>query len=201
MQIFKLQVMKLFTSLPLCATLLTIAALLTACASTSVTLQPADRPAVCAQTSTALLVWTPRWRADQKDVAAREEAAAAGLHDYFSQATCFSSTQVRRLPDLADATVRAEAARMVSLPQTVVGIEVQELGPVVRLLSSAALVEGGTEVKLRVLVYGPGAEARPRSFTAHWQNGGPGVVKGVASLRADMRAALQAALADPASRL
>lgn len=192
--------MELFTRLPIFATMLSIATLLTACASTTVTLQPADRPAVCAPASTALVVWTPHWRADQKDVAAREEAAASGLRDYFSQPGCFAATQVSRLPDLSAATVRAELARMAAPPQTVVGIEVQELGPVVRLLSSAALVEGGTEVKLRVLVFGPGAGSAPRSFTAHWQNGGPGVVKGVSSLQADMRTALQAALADPAPR-
>lgn len=35
---------------------------------------------------------------------------------------------------------------------------------------------------------------QPRAFTVHWRHGGPGVVKGVASLPADMDAALRAGL-------
>ncbi|MEK6786594.1 MAG: hypothetical protein AABY61_14045 [Nitrospirota bacterium] len=65
-----------------------------------------------------------------------------------------------------------------------------ELGPVIKLLSSLALVEGGTEVVLQVAEYIPPAEALNRTFTVHWRNGGPGVVKGVATLPKDMQAAL-----------
>ena len=61
-------------------------------------------------------------------------------------------------------------------------------------MSSAALVDGGTEVLLSISVYSPQSAAELRQFTVHWQDGGPGVVKGVASLPADMRAALQAGL-------
>jgi hypothetical protein len=34
----------------------------------------------------------------------------------------------------------------------------------------------------------------PRAFTVQWRNGGPGVVKGVATLAQDLQAALAAAL-------
>lgn len=73
-------------------------------------------------------------------------------------------------------------------------IAVRELGPVVRLLSSAALVEGSTHVVLDVTEYSPPASTNPREFSVNWQNGGPGVIKGVSSLPADMEAALAAAL-------
>jgi hypothetical protein len=36
--------------------------------------------------------------------------------------------------------------------------------------------------------------AREREFSVHWRNGGPGVVKGVASLAGDIQQALAAAL-------
>jgi len=74
-----------------------------------------------------------------------------------------------------------------------VAIAVRELGPVVRLGSSRALVEGGTEVVLDIEEHAP-ANPKPRSFSVHWLNGGPGVVKGVATLSQDIEAALAAGL-------
>lgn len=79
-------------------------------------------------------------------------------------------------------------------PAQVVGVEVRELGPIVKLLSSAALIEGGTEAVLRIIAYSPQSGDEVRQFTVHWHNGGPGVVKGVASLPGDMQAALRAGL-------
>ena len=70
----------------------------------------------------------------------------------------------------------------------------RELGPVVKLLSSLALVDGGTEVVLQVAEYSPPSSAQPREFTVHWQHGGHGVIKGVSSLAQDMQAALIAGL-------
>jgi hypothetical protein len=76
---------------------------------------------------------------------------------------------------------------------------VRELGPVLRIGASPALIEGGTEVLLDVTVYLKGRPASPQRFTAHWMHGGAGVVKGVASLPDDMVAALKASL-QPAAR-
>jgi hypothetical protein len=42
-------------------------------------------------------------------------------------------------------------------------LTVRELGPTVKLLSSAALVEGGTEVVVDVAVYRPGRREPDRS--------------------------------------
>jgi len=172
--------------------------LLAGCASTSVLLSPSPQAPVCEREAAALVLWAPEWRPDQKDVVDREAAAATGLKNFLGNSGCFARWELRRIPDLAPATVSAQAA-VASGPFTrTVVIAVRELGPVVKLLSSAALVEGGTEVVLQVTaVSGPGAAA-PRMFTVHWRNGGPGVVKGVASLPGDMQAALSAAL-QPAS--
>ncbi len=60
----------------------------------------------------------------------------------------------------------------------------------IKLLSSLTLIEGSTEVVLQVAEYIPSDEALNRTFTVHWQNGGPGVIKGVSSLPQDMQAAL-----------
>ena len=165
------------------------------CASTtSATLQPSPQAPVCDASAQALVLWAPRWRPDQKDVPAREDAAAAGLNDFLARSGCFAHAELRRVPAVATAAVQAELGRSGGAVGLLVGIEVRELGPVLKLMSSAALVDGGTEVLLRISVYSPQSAAELRQFTVHWQDGGPGVVKGVASLPADMRAALQAGL-------
>lgn len=175
------------------------AVLLGACASTTVTLSPTPQPPVCDPSAAALVLWAPAWRADQKDVPAREAAAADGLARFFAGAGCFARTELRRLPGLdaaALAAARDAAAR--ERFDTVLTVEVQELGPVLRLLSSPALVDGGTEVVLRVGVLPVAAGLPPRSFSVRRTHGGPGVVQGVAGLPDDLGATLQAALQPPA---
>lgn len=165
------------------------AALLTACASTTVTLQPSPQQPVCTPAAATLVVWAPQWRPDQKDVSAREQAAASGLKSFLAQSGCFARSELRRVADLAPSSVSSQLANAPDSLARVVGIEVRELGPIVKLLSSAALVNGGTEVLLRIIEYSPQSAKEQRQFTVHWQNGGPGVVKGVASLPSDMQAA------------
>ena len=181
-----------FRSLPLVASLVA-AALLGACAGTAttqVTLTPPDQAPVC-QPQAALkasVFWRIQWRADQKDVPEREAAAAQGIQRFFADGGCFASATVARTAENGSAfDVPAGADRIVVLT-------VRELGPVVRLLSSAALVEGGTEVVVDVAVHRPGAREPRQQFSIRWQEGGPGVVKGVQTLPADMTAALKAGL-------
>ena len=175
------------------------ATLLAGCASTRVSLTPPGQAPVCDRTATALVLWSPHWRADQKDVAAREAAAAAGLDRFVAESGCFAGSTLRRLTDPGPASVEAALAGTSTAVNAVVVIGVRELGPVVRL-GSAALVEGGTEVVLHVVAHDGPQRARRREFTVHWQHGGPGVVKGVASLSADMQAALVAGLQPEAAR-
>jgi hypothetical protein len=72
----------------------------------------------------------------------------------------------------------------------VIAVTLRELGPVITFLSSPALIDGGTEVVFQVAEYIPPSEIQTRSFAVHWQNGGPGLIKGVGSLPQDMQAAL-----------
>lgn len=164
--------------------------LLAGCASTAITLNPSPQAPVCERTAAALVLWAPEWRPDQKDVVERELAAATGLKDFFANSGCFARSELRRIPDLSPTTVSAQVASATGHFTRVVVVGVRELGPVVKLLSSAALVEGGTEVVLQVAEYSVPGVTQPREFTVHWRNGGPGVVKGVASLPGDMQAAL-----------
>lgn len=168
--------------------------LVSACASTAVTLTPSPQAPVCDRSAQALVLWAPQWRPDQKDVAAREAAAASGLSSFFAGSACFAGTELRRVSPLSLATVESELAASGGRYHSVVTIAVRELGPVVELFSSAALVEGGTEVVLQVGVRSPPSAGPTREFTVHWRNGGPGVVKGVASLPGDMSAALRSGL-------
>lgn len=166
------------------------------CASTTVTVTPSPQAPVCDARAAALVLWALEWRADQKDVPDREAAAASGLDEFFRRSGCFARTELRRVPDVARESVSSQVAGAsdVGSFDLVVTIAVRELGPVVKLLASPALVDGGTEVVLQTSVYVPPDSAQPRTFTIHWQNGGPGVVKGVASLPGDIQEALAAGM-------
>jgi hypothetical protein len=89
--------------------------------------------------------------------------------------------------------VQDAVASAISRNEKVVLIVVRELGPTVKIGASLALVEGGTEVVLDVSVYEL-AIPTPRTFNVQWRRGGPGVVKGVATLPQDLQAALTAGL-------
>ena len=168
--------------------------LLAGCASTAITLNPSPQAPVCESTATALVLWAPEWRPNQKDVVDREVAAATGLKKFFGGTACFARSELRRIPGLSPAAVSAQVASESGQFTRVVVIGVRELGPVVKLLSSAALVDGGTEVVLQIFTYLVPGVVQEREFTVHWRNGGPGVVKGVASLPDDIQAALLAGL-------
>ena len=140
------------------------------------------------QSRSALVLWGPQWRTDQKDVHSREEAAR------------FARYEVRRLAsgDASAAPSRQEllalAATTNPTPDRVLAITVRELGPIVKLLSSAALVEGGTEVVLGITAAAVDSGALLANHETHWQHGGAMVVRGTSSLSQDMRAALSASL-------
>ncbi len=148
----------------------------------------------------ALVLWGTNWRADQKDVPLREAAARQGIEQFFADSKCYSKARVLRnvggrpAIELSQEEVRQVAMGVEPPPARVLVIVVRELGPVIKLLGSAALLEGGTEVVLDIRAQALDEQAPAADFTAHWQNGGPGVIKGVVTLVEDMRAALQAAL-------
>jgi hypothetical protein len=126
------------------------ALLLSACAGTEVTLSPSPQAPVCDRSATALVLWAPQWRPDQKDVASREEAAAAGMSSFFAGSGCFARMELRRVNSLSPSVVNSELGAPNAQFSSLVTVAVRELGPVVKLLSSASLVEGGTEVVLQV---------------------------------------------------
>lgn len=171
---------------------------LSGCATTTVTLNPAPQPPVCDAQADALIVWATRWRPDQKDVAERTAAAATGIQSFFQRSGCFARHEVRYVPDIDETTRATPGAGAFS---RVVSIAVRELGPTLQIGSSAGLVEGGTVVVLQVSEHLLGDPPRTRNFTVHWRNGGPGVIKGVATLVDDLQAALAAGLGrSPPSR-
>jgi hypothetical protein len=156
---------------------------LAGCASTKVeTTGPAVRP-LCRADATATVVWAPKWRADQKDVEEREAAAYRGIERFFAESRCFAKVVIIR-----------DDGRVLDLGgDRFVAIRVRELGPVVRI-GSPVVVEGGTEVVLELKVLDARTLEVLADLRTHWQNGGPGVIKGVAKLDEDMRAALAAVL-------
>lgn len=164
------------------------------CASTTtIKVSPSPQAPVCEVSKTALILWRTQWRADQKDVLERETVAAAGIGQFFKSSGCFKSASVERMPQLSEEQARQTASAAVTQSDKVLLLSFRELGPTVKIGSSIALVEGGTEAVLDVTEFVPG-KATLRSFTVHWNSGGPGVLKGVASLPQDTQAALAAAL-------
>ena len=177
--------------------LLCVALLAGCAATTSLTLTPSPQPAVCqhgSQRITAAVLWGTRWRVDQKDVADREVAAGSGIARFFRESGCFASVEVQRLASSTELREQVAALADRSKHDVVLVVLVRELGPVLKLGSSAALVEGGTEVVLAISTYELRSATTARAFSAHWQNGGRGVVKGVASLPTDIESALTASL-------
>lgn len=181
--------------------------MLAGCASTRFTSDPpvlqkplcqsADQPLA------GLVFWETRWRPDQKDVPDRDKAAEQGLAAFFKQSGCFQSVEIQRIQS-TDSLAKDQAVaaiqtwtRQQTHPQRVLKIEVRELGPLLKLFASPALLEGGTEVVLVIHHWDPQTAEDLLHFQVHWQNGGPWVLKGVASLAEDMQAALKAALMTP----
>ena len=177
--------------------LLWLAALLLAisgCASTTTSLLiPSPQAPVCRGTAKAKIIWVTNWRLDQKDTSAREAAASEGISQFFERSACFLSASVHRLPQYSAASVQAAVADAATRYEKVVMLVVRELGPTLKLGASLALVEGGTEVVFEVSEYMP-VGPEPRTFSVQWRSGGPGVVKGVATLPQDMQAALASGL-------
>jgi hypothetical protein len=120
----------------------------------------------------------------------REAAAEAGLKEFLQSSGCFAGFELRRLPNTAASVVATEITSASGRFNKVITITLRELGPVIKLLSSPALIEGGTEVLLQVVEYTPPDEVQSRTFTIYCQNGGPGVIKGVGSLPQDIQTAL-----------
>lgn len=177
--------------------LMTVSLLAGCAATTSLTLTPSPQPAICQrgpERINAVVLWGTKWRVDQKDVTDRETAAKDGISRFFHESGCFNNVEIRRLASSAQSREQAAAMANTSMTDVVLVVVVRELGPILKLGSSAALVEGGTEVVVDFAAYQARAATPMRAFSAHWQNGGPGVVKGVASLPADIESALAASL-------
>ena len=177
---------------------------LSGCASTHFQITgQAPRQPLCQglnQQTSALVFWGPKWRPDQKNVPFREAAAQRGIERFFSTSKCFARFRIirkigdRESIDLPPLEASALAGVLGSTPSQLLFITVRELGPIVKLFSSLALVEGGTDVVLEIRAVSPSTGQTMANFTAHWQNGGPWVIKGVATLEQDMASALQGAL-------
>lgn len=176
-----------------------LCAALAGCASTSVTIDPPQPPTVCDAGARALVLWAPRWRPGQKDVAQREAAAESGLRRFLATSGCFGAAELQRFAGDAAAHVGTLPPARRGRFDKLLAVRVLELGPVVKLLSSALLVEGGTVVELEITEFDGPSAAEARRFTVAWRHGGPGIVKGVAGLPDDLAAALRSALLDTAA--
>jgi hypothetical protein len=190
------------------ATALCLAALIFGCATTHSETTGNDLSQPLCQSKvgqfSALVLWGPVWRANQKDVPLREEAALRGIEDFAK--TCFGTVTIRRLEGgrLAetptDEQIRVQAANEVFLPDSVLVVIVHELGPVIQILGPVAAFGGGTEVVLELQTRDPASGKQIVKLQTRWHNGGSFVIKSTKTLPQDMRSALQAALTSAQSQ-
>lgn len=179
------------------------------CASTKVqTSGRALRAPLCEPSKpklSALVLWGPRWRPDQKEPQLREAAALRGIVEFFDSTGCLSDVDVRRYADDSSAPVPTDdqllriAQESKPLPDRVVLVVVRELGPRLEF-GIPTLVEGSTEVVLDVRVLDAKAAATLAEVRTYWRNGGTFVVRGVGSLDHDMSDALRSTLMAAAER-
>jgi hypothetical protein len=154
------------------------------CASTRVEITgPRSAIPLCQPAWPTLVLWSAKWRPDQKDVVARETAAWQGIQKFFIGSSCFGGAEIRE---------GGSPPADTSSYGRVVLVTVRELGPIVRI-GSPSVLEGGTEVVIETKVLDGRSRQTLADLRTHWQNGGPFVVKGVATLEQDMRSALEAA--------
>ena len=154
--------------------------------------------------ASVLVLWGTKWRHDQKEVPRREAFAQRGIQRFFSSSGCFSTAKVVRTPGpgstgLSPTEIRALVVAEEPAPSLVLFITVRELGPILKIQPSLAFVEGATDVVLDIRAVNPATGRTTADFTAHWQNGGPFVIKDVATLEQDIGSALQEALKSPGS--
>jgi hypothetical protein len=177
-------------------TVIAFATLLAGCATTRVDIAPAQPVNLCqpiGREETALVVWRTQWRPDQKDVLERVQAADSGIRRFFTTSNCYTRASVRRVDTLAEPEQSTDLLVQEARADVLVSLKIRELGPVVKILASPSLVEGGTEVVFDLAVQRRGVPQGEGEYTVHWTHGGPGVVKGTASLPDDMHDALAAA--------
>lgn len=137
--------------------------------------------------------WDTRWRANQKDKPAREQAIRRGLENYFAHSRCFRSFTIRRTSErsiLENAETGHERNILIS---------VSELGPKLMILGSLWLLEGGTEVSFTISLQSANPKDAGRSARVHSLHTGPWFIKGVKSLDEDLAIALRIALEAPES--
>ncbi len=149
---FKLPIF-VFRLIPCAATLL-----LAGCASTQVIQTGSAGEAPLCQSKvqpySALILWGPVWRPNQKDVPLREVAALQGIEDFSEHSACYSSVAIRRLPGELSAVLPTEAQLhaiangATPAPDRIVVLIVRELGPVIQISGPVAALGGGTEVAL-----------------------------------------------------
>jgi hypothetical protein len=187
-----------------CAALAFAAAVLCGCASTQFRSagQMPEEPLCQRPTEniSALILWGAQWRPDQKEPALREAAAKRGIETFFASSSCFVNARVlqtindRPALETAPQDLRALAAREQPQASRALFITVRELGPVLKVFSSLALLEGGSEVVFDVRSLDIATGRSTSDFQANWNRGGPWVITGTGALDADMRAALAATL-------
>mgnify|MGYP001585410622 CR=1 FL=1 len=115
-------------------------AILSGCATTTVSVTPSPQTPVYDSAMSALVLWAPHWRPDQKDIPKQEAAAETGLKEFLQTSDCFKSAELRGLPSMTPTVVAAEVTSTNGLFNKVIVITLREFGPVVKLLSSLTLI-------------------------------------------------------------
>jgi len=131
------------------------------------------------------------WRADQKEVARREEIAARGIRGVLGALPCAEGTRFEFATGAAGWPSHPEAQQLAGRSaDTAILLRIHELGPnlVVTLLPPQWLGWSEVDVQARVLRVRDGAVLLDAHV--HRARGGPFALRGVQPLESELRAAL-----------
>lgn len=176
--------------------------LLAACGTTQISMHSVGaNPPLCesvAREESALVLWGPAWRTDQKDIPMREQMAENAIRKFFANNTCYPNPTILRslagknAATLSDAEVLKHAASLPNRFKKIILLRLEELGPVVTLNISPIPLVGATEVVFRTKVLNAGSAALDADVSTHWKSTQPYLLKGVKTLEQDFQDALSA---------
>ncbi|MFN8578059.1 MAG: hypothetical protein U0354_14565 [Candidatus Sericytochromatia bacterium] len=164
--------------------------MLNSCASTIINSHKIGTTKELCSKKSVLVFWGTAWRDNQKEKNLREEIASKAINKYFSNSKCFSDFKVvknlnnKESISLSDTELLNQTKD--SKIDKIITIRIEELGPILNLNLGLVLVEGATEVKLRVKVIDIKTSSIDYDNSIDWKNGGAYIIKGIGTLESDM---------------
>ena len=140
--------------------------------------------------------WGTAWRADQKEVAAREKYVEEGIRKFFDSNTCFETVLLSKSVAGKDALLATDpeliAAGYTAGADKVFKFRIEELGPNLYLYLSPILWKTENEVMLQLRVLNVKTKNIESDLSSQWKRGGAFTLHGAGSIPTDFSGILKA---------